>query len=288
MPDIRTGYAPVLARGAEDESSKSGHSLILCNTDDLYVKADYHADRLIGHNVSGVVFVPTAAEDHKNHQIVEKFTNKQIPVVLADRSIRGENIDQVTSDNFNGAYKLTKYLIQNNHTRIAITLSDRFSTERDRFAGYKKALEDYNIPLDPTIIKIFSGPYAEKPYEQYARTLLKQKNSVTAIFAGYDRIAYVIYSVAEEMNVSIPNDISLVGYDDLQPTCGHTVSLTTVHQPIYEIGQESMKLVMKRINGSTQKPQKIVLKSKLIERDSVSKINSNGVLNEPELATEEL
>ena len=83
LPDIRTGYAPVLARGAEDESSKSGHSLILCNTDDLYVKADYHADRLIEHNVSGVVFVPTAAEDHKNHQIVEKFAKNNIPVVLA-------------------------------------------------------------------------------------------------------------------------------------------------------------------------------------------------------------
>ena len=118
--------------------------------------------------------------------------------------------------------------------------------------------------------------------------MLKQKNKITAIFAGYDRIAYIIYSVAEEMNISIPHDISLVGYDDLQPTCGHMVALTTMHQPIYEIGQESLKLVMKRINGSSKKPQNIVLKSKFIERDSVSKIKSPGVLEEPELAVEEL
>ncbi len=288
LPDIRTGYAPVLARGAEDESSKNGHSLILCNTDDLYVKADFHVNRLIENNVSGVVFVPTAADDYKNHQIVEKLTIKNIPVVLADRIIKGENIDYVTTDNFNGAYKLTKYLIQNGHIRIAITLSDRFSTERDRLAGYIKAHEDHNISLDPEIIKIYSGPYAEKPYEQYARSLLKQKNRVTAIFAGYDRIAYVIYSVAEEMNISIPDDISLVGYDDLQPTCAHTISLTTMHQPIYEIGQESMKLVLNRIKGSIRKPQKIVLKSTLIERDSVFKVKYPDVSKAAEFVAEEL
>lgn len=273
IPDIRTGYAPVLARGAEDEASRSNYSLILCNTDDLFVKADYHADRLIEIGISGVIFVPTAAEDEKNHQIISKFNRKNIPVVLADRTVPGEDMDYVTTDNFTGAYNLTNYLIRKGHNRIGITLSDKFSTEKERLAGYKKALIDNNIAVDPNIVLIHSGPYAEKPYINIARKLLKEKDLVTAIFAGHDRIAYVIYSVAEELGIHIPGDISLVGYDDLRPTCSHMVSLTTMHQPIYEMGQESMKLIMRRLSGEVSEPQKLILNSILIERNSVVQIS---------------
>jgi len=273
MPDIQSGYAPILARGAEDEASRSGYSLILCNTDDLYVKADFHADRLIGHHIRGVIFIPTAVGDDKNTQIVSKFERQNIPVVLADRIINNLDCDYVTTDNFDGAYQLVSYLIEMGHRQIAVALSDRFNTEMERLAGYKKALLDHNIPLDPALIKIHPGPYAEKSYVQIARSLLKQKTKIDAIFAGHDRIAYVIYSVAEEMGIKIPDDISLVGYDDLRPTCTHTISLTTVHQPIYEIGQESMKLVMARIKNLRKETEKVVLKSTLIERESVADLS---------------
>jgi DNA-binding LacI/PurR family transcriptional regulator len=282
LPDIRVGYAPILARGAEDESARSGHSLILCNTDDLFIKADFHADRLINHAVSGVIFVPTAAEDDKNFQIIDKFTRKKIPVVIADRVLSGKKNDYVTTDNFKGGYELTKYLINKGHTRIAITLSDCFSTERERLAGYKKAHIDFNLPLDPDIIKIHSGPYTEKPYAQYARKFLKNRD-ITAIFAGQDRVAFDIYSVAEDMQRLIPGDVSLVGYDDLRPSCPHMVSLTTMHQPIYEIGVECMKLIKKRIRGDKRKPHQIVLKSTFVERDSVREISKTEALSIPSL-----
>jgi DNA-binding LacI/PurR family transcriptional regulator len=277
IPDIQSGYAPILARGAEDEAARSGHSLILCNTDDLFVKADFQADRLISHHVSGVIFVPTAAGDEKNKQIAEKFEKQNIPVVLADRIIKDLDSDYVTTDNFDGAYQLTSYLIEKGHRYIAIALSDRFSTETQRLAGYKKALLAHDIPVNTDLIKIHPGPYAEKPYVQIARSLLKQKGTIDAIFAGHDRIAFIIYAVAEEMGISIPEDVSLVGYDDLRPTCAHTISLTTVHQPIYEIGQESMKLVMERIKSKHRKPAKVVLKSSFIERESVANLMLNPV-----------
>jgi LacI family transcriptional regulator len=228
---------------------------------------------LISHHVSGVIFSPTAAGDEKIKQLVEKYERKNIPVVLADRIINDLECDYVTTDNFEAAYNLTSYLIDMGHRFIAVTLSDRFSTEAQRLAGYKKALLDHDIPLNCDLIKIHPGPFAEKPYVQIARNLLKQKNKIDAIFAGHDRIAYVIYSVAEEMGVVIPEDISLVGYDDLRPTCSHTISLTTVHQPIYEIGQESMKLIMERIRSSQQRPVKVVLKSSFIARESVAKLD---------------
>jgi len=275
IPDIRVGYAPELARGAEDEASQNQQSLILCNTDDLFVKAEYHANRLIENKVAGVIFVPTAASDEKNRLIIEKFEKANIPLVLADRNIAGVNIDHVTTDNFNGAYKLTDYLIKKGHKNIAIILSDLFSTERDRLEGYKKALLDNGFEINPDIIITHNGRFAERHYLELASKLLKRKKKFTAIFTGHDRIAYLVSSVAIEKEICIPEEISIVGYDDLNPACKHQISLTTMHQPIYEMGRESLKLINGRIKGEFQKPQSIVLESHLIERSSVKVIKGN-------------
>ncbi|MBU1100378.1 MAG: GntR family transcriptional regulator [Bacteroidetes bacterium] len=269
LPDIRAGYAPELARGAEDEASKNKQSIILCNTDDLFLKAEFHADRLIDNNVAGVIFVPTAASDEKNKYIVEKFTNKNIPVVLADREIPGHSIDLVTTDNFKGAYTLTENLIKQGHKKIAITLSTLFSTERQRLEGYKQALSDNGIKIDSNLIMTHDGLYAEKYYTEIAHKLFKQKKKFTAIFAGHDRIAYLINSVAMDLGIGIPDDISLVGYDDLNPSYHNQLDLSTMHQPIYEMGIESMKLINSRIRGDKSKAKSIVLESHLVERSSV-------------------
>ena len=270
VPDIRRGYAPELARGAEDEAARNKHSMILCSTDDLFVKADFHSERLIENGVSGVICVPTAASDEQNRRIVDKFIRKNIPVVLADRTIPGLEIDYVTTDNFDGGYKITNYLIENGHRKIGIVFSTLSSTERLRFEGYKKALADHDILFDPSIIVTDNGPFIPNRYLQYITKLLKQKEKITAIFAGHDRIALVFYSVAKEMGFSIPDDISIVGYDDLNFT---TINLTTMHQPIYEMGQESMKLIMSRIQGKEREVQQIELKSYLVERNSVRQIS---------------
>jgi DNA-binding LacI/PurR family transcriptional regulator len=269
VPDIRAGYAPELARGAEDEASQNKQSLILCSTDDLYIKAEFHADRLIENSVAGVIFVPTAASDEKNRLIVEKFRNKNIHVVLADRNILGVKIDHVTTDNFNGAYKITEHLIKKGHTNIAVTLSTLFSTERDRLEGYKKAMSDYGLQINNDIIMTFDGRFAEEHYITLAKKLLKKKKKFSAIIAGHDRIAYLINSIAAENNLKVPDNLSLVGYDDLLPSCQHQVALTTMHQPIYEMGRESMKLINARIQGQKNGPRSIVLKSHLVERESV-------------------
>ena len=266
VPDIRSGYAPELARGAEDEAARNKHSLILCDTDDLFVKADFHVDRLLENDVSGVIFVPTASPDEQNHKIIDRFAARNIPIVLADRTITDLDIDHVTTDNFDGAYQITNYLISMGHKEIGIILSTLFSTERQRFEGYQKALVDNNIPYDPSIVIADSGPFIQNRYLKYARNLLKQKKKMTAIFAGHDRIALLIYSVCSEMGISIPDDISIVGYDDLNFT---TIELTTMHQPIYEMGQESMKLIMSRIKNQNRGSKKIVLKSYMVERASV-------------------
>ncbi|MFH1851271.1 MAG: GntR family transcriptional regulator [Candidatus Neomarinimicrobiota bacterium] len=269
IPDIRRGYAPVLARGVQDEAAKSKHSLILCDTDDLFVRADFHADRMIENSVGGVIFVPTAVSDEQNQKILDKFQRNNIPVVLVDRTLPSNDWDYVTADNITGAYEMTEYLIKRGHRRIAITLSTLISTECDRLEGYRRAFRDHGLPVDEKLIFAHSGPFAEGRYIQIAEKIFKSDLNVTAVFAGHDRIALVFFAVAKKLGISIPEDISVVGYDDLNFT---TVALTTIHQPIYEMGQESLKLIMSRINGDLSEPQRIVLKSYLVERSSVRSI----------------
>jgi DNA-binding LacI/PurR family transcriptional regulator len=187
--------------------------------------------------------------------------------VLADRTIGGLEIDHVTTDNFNGAYKLTRYLVSKGHAKIAFVYSSIFSTEQLRFEGYKKALEEIGLRVDSSIVVGHAGPFSDDQFLKYARALLKQRKKMTAVFAAHDRIALAFYTAAKELGLSIPEDLSLVGYDDLN---FHGVPLTTMHQPIYEMGVESMKLISAKVRGSADPPKSIVLESHLVERGSVA------------------
>jgi LacI family transcriptional regulator len=269
VPDIRAGYAPELARGVEDTAAKTKHSLMVCSSDDLFIKAEFHANRLIENSVGGVIIVPTAAADAKNRMIVQKFKERNIPVVLADRLIDSLSVDHVTTDNFEGAYKLTRYLLGKGHTKIAFVYSSIFSTEQLRFEGYRKALEERGLRVNPSIVVAHSGPFSDNQFLKYARSLLKQRKRMTAVFAAHDRIALTFYTASRELGLSVPEDLSIVGYDDLN---FHGVPLTTMHQPIYEMGVESMKLISSRVQGSAEPPESIVLESYLVERSSVAQL----------------
>ncbi|MBN2355746.1 substrate-binding domain-containing protein, partial [candidate division KSB1 bacterium] len=253
--------------------ARNNFSIILCNTDDLFVRTEYHANQLLKHGIAGLIFMPTAAEPAKNNLIIEKFKQKNIPVVLADREIPGAEYDMVTTDNFHGAFTLTDYLISKGHRKIAITLSTLFSSERTRLEGYKAALKHHHIKIDPSIIFTTEERFIEKQYREFARFILSQREKYSVIFAGNDPIAYIIYNVASELNISIPAELSLAGYDDLAFSGSHPMELTTIHQPIYEMGLESMKILLMRMQGKAAVPQKIILNSHLVERKSVISVN---------------
>ncbi|MBN1541787.1 GntR family transcriptional regulator [candidate division KSB1 bacterium] len=272
--DIRSGYAPEFLRGAADEADRNHYGILLCNTDDLYGRAENHIKLILDHNASGVIFIPTAVSDEKNRVLVDKLLRRRIPVVLADRQIDGIDVDTVITDNFQGAYELTKYLIGKGHRRIAVTLSTVLSSERRRLDGYKQALQDFDIPYDASIVHAHHERFVEAHSIEYARILLKKRDQYSAIFAGNDKSAYLFYQVAKEMGLRIPQDFSIVGYDDLQLTGNQRFGLTTIHQPIYEMGQVSMQWILARLYGEIHPTQRIELKSFLVERDSVRELRA--------------
>lgn len=269
IPDIRSGYAPILARGAEDEATKNNISLILCNTDDLLSQAKYHIDRLINLKVSGVIYVPVAASDKDNLKIIKKLKRKNIPVVLADRGIQDSEIDIVTTNNFEGSRQIAQHLINEGHERIAFLSNKLYSTERLRYDGFISKMKEANINQDPAITILDKGAFNVNRYLSHVHKILKNKKKFTAVYAGHDRIALLFYSAAKNMGLSVPEDFSLVGYDNMPLT---TISLTTMHQPIYEMGQESVRLIIARINNENSNIKNIILNSTLIKRTSVRKI----------------
>tara|TARA_B110000116_G_C16736804_1_gene536459 strand:- start:176 stop:1258 length:1083 start_codon:yes stop_codon:yes gene_type:complete len=269
IPDIRSGYAPILARGAEDEAIKNDVSLILCNTDDTLNQANYHIERLIKMSVSGVIYVPIAASDKKNLHIISKLKKKKIPVVLADRGIQDSNFDFVTTNNFEGSRQITQHLLNRGHQKIAFLSNKLYSTERLRYDGFLSRLKEANIVQDPSITILDKSAFNVNRYLNHAHKILKNRKKFTAVYAGHDRIALLFYAAAKNLGLNVPQDFSLVGYDNMPLT---TVSLTTMHQPIYEMGQESIKLIVSRIKRDSKNTKNIILKSNLIDRNSVKSI----------------
>ena len=269
IPDIRSGYAPILARGAEDEATKNNVSLILCNTDDMLSQAGYHIERLIKLNVSGIIYIPVAASDQKNLKVINKLIRKKIPVVLADRGIQDSNLDFVTTNNFDGSRQITQHLINNGHERIAFLSNNLYSTERLRYDGFMSKMKEHNINQDSSITIRDNGAFNVNRYLNHAHQILKNKRKFTAVYAGHDRIALLFYAAAKNLGMRVPEDFSLVGYDNMPLT---TVSLTTMHQPIYEMGQESLRLIISRMNNEKSNIKNIILNSNLIERSSVRTI----------------
>jgi len=269
VPDIRSGYAPILARGAEDEAIKNDISLILCNTDDTPRQASYHIERLIKLSVSGVIYIPVAATDKKNLQVIDRLKKANIPIVLADRGIQDSNLDFVTTNNFEGSRQITQHLIDKGHKHIAFLSNKLYSTEKLRYSGFISKIKDEGLTIDKRITILDKSAFNVNNYLNHAHQILKNRKKFTAVYAGHDRIALLFYTAAKKLGLSVPEDFSIVGYDNMPLT---TVSLTTMHQPIYEMGQESIKLIISRMENKNTNIKNIILNSNLVERSSVRDI----------------
>lgn len=264
-----SGFGIEFIRGAADQAVVHNCHLVLCNSYDLYVQAHDQADRLIEQAVTGVLFMPTAAADEKNRALVNKFLRHGIPVVIADRVIPGLDIDNVITDNYDGAYRITRHLIDQGHTRIAIVINTLLNSARERLSGYKAAMQDSHLPVRSELIFTSDEHYSEENCSEIARMLLSQKRNYTAVFAENDKMAHIICATAENNGFHIPRDLSIVGYDDAPFVDNSPIRLTTMHQPIYEMGATSINLLLQRIAGDTSKIHTVLLHSHLVVRESV-------------------
>jgi len=278
VPSITNPFFSHIARGIQDITSIYSRNLILCNTGHDSNKTRSFVKMLIENRVEGVIHSLPGGDETKH--LVDSLHQRGIPVVVASGSGRLEYVDRVLSDRVQGALESTKYLLELGHVDIGVIAVKNSTTSRLRLEGYRCALEEKGLRIDDSLISEGSGYSEESGYTQM-KTLLARSKRPTAVLVFNDLMAVGALRAAEEEGLLIPQDLSVIGFDDTFATLTRP-QLTSVALPMYEIGKVAAQIFFDRVlKDDQEKPRKIVLSEKLIVRKSTAppKDRNTGISN---------
>lgn len=267
IPDISNPFFSSIARSVEKSARKSGYSILLCDSEEDTKMEENLLQLMVDRKVDGLIISPVGLE--VNH--LKQIAQKNIPIVLLDRYFPEFNLPFVTSDNYRGALEAVNMLIDSGHTRIAcIQGLVNTSPNNDRVKGYIDAHNTHNLTVDKKLI--VGDSFGEENGYIETKLLLKQENPPTAIFAISNLISLGAIRAISEEGLNIPDDVSMISFDD-QPYSGFlSTPMTTVSQQNAQIGQIAIKLLIDQIESNRQlEPKGIFLPTKLISRDSVKR-----------------
>jgi LacI family transcriptional regulator len=267
LADISNPFWTTVARGVEDVANQQGYSVILCNTDETERKQGEYVALLLRKRVDGFLLVPTTAATES----IQMIQRQKVPVVVLDRAIHNLAVDTVRGDNYGSAYQLAEHLLLLGHRRIAVLAGPRhISTSVERVAAVCQAMQDAEVAIDPKLV--LYGEYAVASGYTMARQVLAEHP--TAIVAANNFIAVGVGKFLHESNVRVPQEISVVCFDDLPIAWASDPFLTVAVQPAYEIGQLATELLLKRIRQTDdQPPQDLRLPVPIIIRDSTGPVS---------------
>jgi len=221
--------------------------------------------------VDGLILDTVTAADK---ELLEKLESLNIPfVIIHPTDLDGSNdYDYVTIDDFEGAKKAVGYLIELGHRNIGCIIGDSFTEAKDRYDGYKSALKDANLPCSSRSLCLAKNLTAYSVGYKYATELIKENKALTAIFCESDEVALGAISALIKAGKSIPDDISIIGYDDSYAASLAMPSITTIHQPIDKIAKAAVDMLVNRIKDNECPRSHITLETELIERNSTRAI----------------
>lgn len=264
ITDITNPFFTSIARGAEDVAGARGFGLLLCNTDESEAEEVEYVSMLLQRQIDGVLLVPAS----RSSRSIRLLRGRGVPVVVLDRRVRMPQVDVVRSDSEGGAYELTRHLIALGHHRIAVIAGPpSVSTSVDRVAGYRRALSEAAVPLDPDLVR--HGGHQVAGGYQMATEVLNLPSPPSAIFAANNFIAAGALGAVRAAGLRIPEDVSMVAFDDLPPVWLSDPFLTVASQPAYELGQRGAELVLDRLlDGGGQPARSLVLPVDVVVRRS--------------------
>ena len=272
IPDISNQFFAEVSRKIEDKGFEYGYSVILCNTDDNNTKEKSYIDVLVAKQVDGIVFI-SAGEVSDN--LMKPF-NANVPIVIADRDVKEIQSDIVLVDNYVGGYEATQYLVGLGHQRIGcITGPSPVTPSAQRLQGFKDAMDESGLQIDPSLI--VAGDFRYQSGETAMQLLLGNPQPPTAVFVFNDMMALGAIRAVYNKGLKVPEDLSLIGFDDIPLSRAIYPTLTTMAQPIMEMANLVVDLLVEkirlreahaRIKGEKPEYQRIVMNAKLIERES--------------------
>lgn len=270
VSDVSNPFFSTLAKGVEDRCRDNGLNMILCNTNNKHECDINYINMLVDKGVDGIIF--GMAGDSTVEDAIEScqlMKDQDIAFVIIDRYFKKLHKSYVGVNHLLGGYYATKHLIELGHKRIAcITGPLHLDNVSSRLDGYKKALNEANIKYDSKLI--YEGKYNMESGVAAFSWLMKTK--CTAVFAFNDMTAYGLYMEAKKNGISIPKDISVVGYDDIYFSKILESPLTTVRQPVYDMGGKAAQVLINAIKSNAKPEEQFVYQPELIKRSSVRKV----------------
>lgn len=268
VPSIQNLIFPDITRGVEDTARKNGFTVVLCNTDeDVEVEKSY-INKLQKRWIDGfIVCSMLPGSDH-----IRALREEGFPLVLVNRCDKNENLDAVVVDNYQAAYDAVNYLVRTGHSRIALALGrPEVILYRERLEGYLAALHDNHLPVEENLI--LRETNGNNSFYYLTKNMLSVKPWPDAIFATSDPKAIVILHALHDMGVRIPEDISVLGFDNVGLSSLVEPPLSTVSQPLYEMGVVAATKLINQIRykdkmGKLPEPAVDILNTDLVIRKS--------------------
>ncbi len=267
VPDISNQFFSEIARKIEDFGFHEGYSVVLCNSDDDPAKQVSYIHTLQAKQVDGIIFISSGSEPDDLARLVEN----NIPLVVADREVPLELADVVLLNNEKAGYDATRHLVELGHTAIAcLTGPNHLTPSMQRMEGYRRCLREHGIPFRPELVA--KGDFHFESGRDAVQRLLHSPRAPSAVFALNDMMAIGAIAAANDLGVRVPEDLSIIGFDNIALGTVVTPALTTMAQPIAELAYQAINLLLDRLNGARQDMnQRIILDATLVVRGSTAK-----------------
>nr|WP_314093730.1 LacI family DNA-binding transcriptional regulator [uncultured Shinella sp.] len=267
LGDIQNPFFARIAHDVEVLARECGHNLVIGSSEEELEQEISLLSSLRSLSIRGFIVSPTSAT---NNTHLQSLNLENVPLVLIDRVAEDVESDHVVVDNEGGARKAVEYLIAMGHSRIGLLQDDmRIFTSRERMTGYRTALAAGGIEQDDRLIAV-SQSTVEHAVDATIR-LFSQKVPPTALFTVDSLMTQGALLAFRSMGISIPHNVSLIGFDDFNLATFTDPQITVVSQPVSEIGRAAARLLFDRLSGKSDPPQKIRFETKLIVRGSVSR-----------------
>ena len=268
IPDITNPYYPDVSRGVEDVASEHGYAVIFCNTDRDATKSEHYVNALLQKQVDGLIIAGGGTDFRRAS---ERFAEHGTRAVFVGKS--SLPWPSVRVPNEEAARTATGHLAELGHERIGfISGAPGLTTSRDRLAGYRRGVSDHSLQGGGALLR--EGDFGEESGYRAATSLLRETPRPTAIFAANDRMAIGTLAAAADLGLAVPDELSVVGFDDIRFASYVRPALTTVSLPTYDIGAAAMRLLLELLSDKDGEPgvaaQTVHLPVRLVVRDSTA------------------
>jgi DNA-binding LacI/PurR family transcriptional regulator len=267
VPEIKHDFFSSVISGIEDLAYEAGYVILLLQSNEKYEREVQNTKALITHDVEGLLV--SISQETKNADHLRMFMQNGGSLVCFDRVCDDLVSNKVVVNDYDGAYKATQHLIERGYTKIAHLGGERgISITEARYNGYLDALKKNNLNIVDDYV--YFGGFHELNGKDGMKNFLKLPETPDAVFAVNDPVAIGAYGAIKSRGLRIPDDVAMVGYSNNPVGSMISPSLTTVHQPAYQMGKMALELLFKQINNRNDnyKPERKVLETSMIVRES--------------------